>query len=447
MRVFFLDDILPAFGRAKAAGLFCRSVCGALLSIGAYQYVAGASATAATLLFKTGFEPGTALPSIPSSQAGPRAYFQYFSGTDNSTGFSWSQFPFQDAAAVGLHNEPYGSDLVANHFFNKLDTSVYHSGSQSLYLDIEGYTNGLCCPQVPLQSSASSNPAKQVYLRYWMMLPSSLATFLSGNTQFYWHTGTAWKTLDDYRQFLNFTTALDANSNPVYNTLHPNMIEDAGGINCSSNSPRSCIYTDPITGNTYQDLSVQRKFVNVVNTSITIPTGKWFEVEYYFKRSTGSDGEFDTAINGQTVAKTFGPNYGVDLEEIRDMYWVSLYSSFFPMSEWVDDLEIWDDPPCGQFPCGTSNTQTSWTGASPPVISCPVGVTGVVGTSLSFQVRATQNPTNWRVQSGNLPAGLSLNTSTGLISGTPASVGTTTCFIEAWNTIGRSQQWMEFGIK
>jgi hypothetical protein len=148
------------------------------------------------LLFKTGFE-GNVLPPIPSNQPGGAAYFQYFSGTDNSSGYNWGDFPFQDATAVSLHNEPYGTDLVANHFINKLDTSVFHSGTQSLYTEIDGYPNFVCCPQVPLQSSAAIKPAKRVYYRFWEKLPASLGSFLSTNTKFYSRTGTSWKTMDD----------------------------------------------------------------------------------------------------------------------------------------------------------------------------------------------------------------------------------------------------------
>ena len=110
MRVPLLQSIVPTFDavQSRAAASFCRSVCSATLLFTAGTGIggAGSSAAAATLLFSTGFEPGTVLPAIPGNQAGPNGYAQFFSGTDNSTGFNWANFPFQDASAIELHDEP-----------------------------------------------------------------------------------------------------------------------------------------------------------------------------------------------------------------------------------------------------------------------------------------------------------------------------------------------------
>lgn len=60
-----------------------------------------------------------------------------------------------------------------------------------------------------------------------------------------------------------------------------------------------------------------------------------------------------------------------------------------------------------------------------------------VGTAFSQTVAATgTTPITWAVVSGALPAGLSLNTSTGAITGTPTTAGTGTVGIRASNTAG-----------
>lgn len=53
----------------------------------------------------------------------------------------------------------------------------------------------------------------------------------------------------------------------------------------------------------------------------------------------------------------------------------------------------------------------------PPVISSPATANGTVGTAFSYQIAASNNPTSF--DATGLPAGLSVDNSTGLISGTP----------------------------
>jgi hypothetical protein len=63
-----------------------------------------------------------------------------------------------------------------------------------------------------------------------------------------------------------------------------------------------------------------------------------------------------------------------------------------------------------------------------PVITTTVLPGGIVGNAYSQAVEYTggASPLTWSITSGSLPAGLSLNSSTGVISGTPTTVGTST---------------------
>src|SRR5205807_5317813 len=85
--------------------------------------------------------------------------------------------------------------------------------------------------------------------------------------------------------------------------------------------------------------------------------------------------------------------------------------------------------PCG----GTSNAQT-FTIAATPVITSPLTACGTVGSPFSYTITATNNPTSF--SASPLPAGLTINTSTGLISGTPTGAGTTNVTITASNGAG-----------
>lgn len=71
---------------------------------------------------------------------------------------------------------------------------------------------------------------------------------------------------------------------------------------------------------------------------------------------------------------------------------------------------------------------------APPVINSATTASGTVGTAFSYQITATNAPTSY--DATGLPAGLSVNTSTGLISGTPTATGTSTVTLTATNAGG-----------
>ncbi len=77
---------------------------------------------------------------------------------------------------------------------------------------------------------------------------------------------------------------------------------------------------------------------------------------------------------------------------------------------------------------------------SPPVAPVVTGATfnGTVGTAFSQTISATGNPTSYALVTGTLPAGLTLNTTTGAITGTPTAVSTASVTVKATNTVGDS---------
>ena len=66
-----------------------------------------------------------------------------------------------------------------------------------------------------------------------------------------------------------------------------------------------------------------------------------------------------------------------------------------------------------------------------PVITSSTSVTATVGSAFSYQITATHSPTSYKAT--GLPAGLTVNTGTGLISGTPTAAGTSTVSLSASN--------------
>jgi hypothetical protein len=72
-----------------------------------------------------------------------------------------------------------------------------------------------------------------------------------------------------------------------------------------------------------------------------------------------------------------------------------------------------------------------------PVITSATTASGPVNTAFSYQILASSSPTSY-AETGTLPAGLTLNTSTGLISGTPTTQGMSSVSITATNATGTS---------
>jgi hypothetical protein len=83
---------------------------------------------------------------------------------------------------------------------------------------------------------------------------------------------------------------------------------------------------------------------------------------------------------------------------------------------------------------------TSGGGGNTVTVASPGAQTGTVGTAASLQIRASDSASGQTLtySASGLPAGLTINSSTGLISGTPATAGTFNATVTATDTTGAS---------
>ena len=88
---------------------------------------------------------------------------------------------------------------------------------------------------------------------------------------------------------------------------------------------------------------------------------------------------------------------------------------------------------------GTGSANLVFTiAAVAPVVTPSQTATGTDGLAFSYQLLASGSPTSWALASGNLPAGITLDTATGLLSGTSTGVATYPLTFTATNAIGTS---------
>ena len=103
----------------------------------------------------------------------------------------------------------------------------------------------------------------------------------------------------------------------------------------------------------------------------------------------------------------------------------------------------------GEYTVTISATNAEGTGSAPlvlslaknaaaPTITSILTASGVVGTPFSYQIEASNTPTNYNAT--NLPAGLAIDTATGAITGTPTTSGSRNVTITASNAFGSDSQ-------
>jgi len=93
---------------------------------------------------------------------------------------------------------------------------------------------------------------------------------------------------------------------------------------------------------------------------------------------------------------------------------------------------------------GSATLSVSLSAPPVPVIAGTLSATGTSGVAFDYQIAASNNPTSYGASS--LPQGLSVSSSTGLISGMPATIGTFSAIISATNAGGFDSEALTLNI-
>jgi hypothetical protein len=87
-----------------------------------------------------------------------------------------------------------------------------------------------------------------------------------------------------------------------------------------------------------------QRFWRLLNVP-SVPVDRWFKLEVYWKRSSGSDGRVWMAADGKVLADQFGPNMGPNRSRIDRIFWNLYTGGAYPIYQWIDDVQIWSSFP------------------------------------------------------------------------------------------------------
>jgi hypothetical protein len=278
----------------------------------------------ASLLFWSGFEGSTGLATPTDCYS--NGCWQSIIGRDTSTGFSWPPKIGDGTAQYQLlenASTPGTPQTIGEYMHNAVQTVTGHTGSPTKVMFSEISQSG-CCGTATQDTNdgATQDPyvllprhdVPELYVSEWVRLQGDFEKKMSeGNGT--WRALFEWKTSDtDDRLSLNIVT---------YNKTPPRWLALA----------------DSFT-------PTHQEFWRVEDKTPPVPVGKWFKIEVYWKRNSGADGRIWMAVDGHVIADKHGPNLGPNESPINRIMLTQLYSgSPYPISEWIDDVQIWSTFP------------------------------------------------------------------------------------------------------
>ena len=293
-----------------------------------------ASAHAANLLFKSNFGPGVSISDPTDYYPTGNGAWQHITGTDRETGYTW---PIKALGANFSGIQLITSDqitpsTIGDYITNEIRSVTGPKGKpiNELFQNVKiKEPVGKAASQAPLiiMRPWTISDAKDVYLTYWFKYPADFASKLTTSVpDAQWRTQFEFKTGGYNNQYggdYRISTLIHKRSDGklVWVTKGDNI----------ANGPDA-----PVT------------YWRNENSVVPVPIDKWFKYEVYWHRSSGSDGRFWTAVNGQVIVDHWGPNIGkYNLPITRIMVNNPYTGGYATVESHSTGLEIWDDFPCG----------------------------------------------------------------------------------------------------
>jgi len=327
---------------------------------------------------------------------------------------------------------------------------------ESLDIDMVSAICPLCHIILVEASSASDNDlgtavnaavnlgAKYVSNSYGGSESSSDTTF---DTEFYEHAGVAVTASAgdsgfgvEYPAASQYVTAVGGTSLSTASNSRgwTETVWNGSGSGCSAVDPKPSWQTDTgCSRRTNNDVSAVADPNTGVAVFDTFSQGGWLEVGGTSASSPIIASVF--ALAGTPAAGTFPSSY--IYKHTSNLFDVTSGSNGTCSPAYLCTGEVGYDGPTGWgTPDGTADFTNGGTTGNTVTVHNPGNQSGTVGTAASLQMTATdsQSGQTFTWSASGLPAGLSINSSTGLISGTPTTAGTNNVTVTATDTTNAS---------
>ncbi len=260
----------------------------------------------ANLIFKSSFEDGSYL--LEPDRKDSEIWWQNIANNNNSD-FNW---PIKLKNAEGTFQILINDDDSKRYIENKIeltrgiDNKVTKALHQIVKEKEERWT------QVPYIIDTDDKEQKRLYIRYSLKLPENLSENLGENS---------WLVLSEYKTVLDYRLALY-----IYTDENKKLYWYAHGDNTVS-----------------EDVPYEEYWYRE-NREIPVLEGEWMDIEIYWNRSTHDDGRVWLTVNGNKVIDYKGSTKIEDPIRI-----IMLFTNYAkkPIDQWIDNIEIWDNYPCG----------------------------------------------------------------------------------------------------